>query len=51
MGFGVVGTIRKQVMKSMKSSSSYSTYKPYSYKPYSYKPKKTTYSSSTIKWK
>lgn len=51
MAFGPVGQIRRQVMSSMKKSSSYGVS---TFRPYSYKPKKSTYYSSTmpkIKWK
>lgn len=50
MAFGPVGKIRRQVMSSMKKSSSYGVN---TFKPYSYKPKKSTYSSTMpkIKWK
>lgn len=50
MAFGPVGQIRRQVMSSMKKSSSYGVS---TFKPYTYKPKKSTYSSAMpkIKWK
>ena len=48
MAFGPVGKIRRQVMSSMRKSSSYSTYKPYSFGSVKIKSTSTT---PKIKWK
>ena len=48
MAFGPVGKIRKQVMSSMKKSSSYSAYKPSSFGSVKIKSTSTT---PKIKWK